>query len=61
MQAEKYLLKLCSQGRVSIGKVAEILHKSIYDLQESARKKGIELGLTEKEYILGKKFIRELI
>ena len=61
MQAEKYLLKLCSQGRVSIGKAAEILHKSIYDLQESARKNGIELGLTEKEYILGKKFIRELI
>ncbi len=48
--AEDYLLKLCSQGRISIGKAADILHKSIYDLQESARQKGIELGITAKEY-----------
>ena len=57
---EEYLLKLCSQGRISIGKSAEMLHKSIYDLQESARQKGIELGITKKEYETGKKFIAEL-
>jgi len=55
--AEEYLLKLCSQGRISIGKAAEVLHKSIYDLQESAKQKGIELGITIKEYNKSKNFI----
>ena len=48
---------MCSQGRISLGKAAEMLHKSIYDLQESARKKGIELGITQKEYLEGKKLL----
>ena len=55
--AEEYLLKMCSQGRISLGKAAEMLHKSIYDLQESARKKGIGLGITQKEYLEGKKLL----
>ena len=59
--AEEYLLRLCSQGRISIGKAAEILHKSIYDLQESAKRKGIELGITTKEYLDGKRFAQELV
>ncbi|MBS3113886.1 hypothetical protein J4448_02170 [Candidatus Woesearchaeota archaeon] len=59
--AEEYLLKLCSQGRVSIGKAAEILHKSVYELQESAKQKGIELGISLKEYNEGKKLAEELI
>ena len=59
--AEEYLIRLCSQGRLSIGKAAGILHKSIYDLQESAREKGIELGITEKEYQEGKKLAEEII
>ena len=50
MANEDYLLGLCSQGRISIGKVAEILKKSVYDVQETARKKGIELGITAEEY-----------
>ena len=59
--AEEYLLRLCSQGRISIGKAAEILHKSIYDLQESAKNKGIELGITEKEYNESKRYSQNLI
>ncbi len=59
--AEDYLLRMCSQGRISMGKAAEILHKSVYDLQESARKKGIELGITAKEYNESKKIAHELI
>jgi len=58
--AEEYLLKLCSQGRISMGKASEILHKSIYDLQESAKRKGIEVGITTKQYYEGKKFADEL-
>jgi predicted HTH domain antitoxin len=57
---KEYLLKLCSQGRISIGKAAEMLHKSIYDLQESAKQKRIELGITAKEYEKSKKFINKL-
>ncbi len=59
--AEEYLLRLCSQGRISIGKAAEILHKSVYELQESAREKGMELGITAKEYSEGKKLAEEII
>jgi predicted HTH domain antitoxin len=59
--AEEYLLKLCSKGRILIGKAAEILHKSIFDLQESAKNKGIELGITAKEYNESKKFAQDLI
>ena len=59
--AEEYLLRLCSQGRFSIGKAAEILRKSIYDLQESARQKGIEIGITAKEYNESKKIAHKLI
>ena len=59
--AEEYVLRLCSQGRISIGKSAEILHKSVYDLQESARIKGIELGITAKEYHESKKLLKNLM
>jgi predicted HTH domain antitoxin len=59
--AEEYLLRLCSQGRISIGKAAEILHKSVYDLQESAKNKGMELGITSKEYGESKKFAQNLM
>jgi len=58
---EEYVLRLCSQGRLSIGKASEILHKSIYDLQESARQKGIELGATVEQYQRSKKLIKELM
>ena len=58
---EDYLLRLCSQGRISIGKAAEILHKNIYDLQESARQKGVQLGITAKEYNESRKITQELI
>ena len=57
---EKYVINLVSRGKLSIGKAAEILHKSIYDLQESARQKGIELGITAKQYYESKKFIEEI-
>jgi len=45
---EEYALKLCEKGRLSIGKVAEILDRSIYDLQEMAKEKGIILSATEE-------------
>ena len=45
---EEYALELCSKGRLSIGKAAEILDKSVYDIQEMAKEKGIVLSADEK-------------
>ena len=47
--AEEYLLKLVSEGRISIGKAAELLHKSIYDIQHAAQKHGISIGSTAEQ------------
>lgn len=47
--AEEYILALVSEGRISIGKAAEILKKNIYDLQRLAKKHGIELGATAEQ------------
>ena len=44
--AEEYIIGLVSKGRISIGKAAEILNKSIYDIQSIAQKHGIELSPT---------------
>jgi len=46
---EEYALELCSKGRLSIGKVAEILDRSIYDIHEMAKEKGIILSVTEEQ------------
>lgn len=48
---EEYLLNLCSKGRISIGKAAEIMQKSVYDMLEIAKKKGIKLGANKEQYI----------
>ena len=46
---EKYLLHLVADGRISIGKAAELLHRSLYDLERTAKKYGIELGATAEQ------------
>lgn len=42
-------IKLVEKGRISIGKASELLKKTIYDLQEAAKKHGIQLGATQKQ------------
>lgn len=44
--AEEYLLELVEKGRLSIGKSAELLGVSIYDMHQLARKHGVSLGPT---------------
>lgn len=58
---EEYLLRLCSKGRISLGKVAEILQKSVYDLHEIAKEKSIPLGIGAKEYEEGRKLAESLL
>lgn len=45
---EEYALNLCKEGRISIGKAAELLDKTIYEMQDLAREKGIVLSASEE-------------
>ena len=58
---EDYVLKLCSQGRISIGKAAEVLNLSIYDIQRIAKEKGIRLTASEEQQKKSKKVLEKLI
>lgn len=48
--AAHYVLNLVSEGRVSIGRAAELLDLSIYDLHHLAQTHGIELGATDEQH-----------
>ncbi len=58
--AEDYVLDLLKEGRISIGKGAELLNETIYDLQELARKRNIVLGPTSEQLKQSKKYAEEL-
>ncbi len=49
MIIKEYLLTLVSQGRMSLGRVADLLKKSIYDLHRTAQRHGIVLGATVEQ------------
>lgn len=57
---EDYVLKLCAKGRLSVGKAAEILDCSIYDLHRAAKEKGIKLTAAEEQIEKSKKLLDEL-
>ena len=59
-RAEDYVLELLNKGRISIGKAAELLNKSIYDIYRLAKKRNIELGATETYYQRAKKTAKKL-
>lgn len=44
--AEEYVLEIVSSGRISIGKAAELLKVSVYDIYKLAEKHGMKLGGT---------------
>lgn len=47
--AEEYLLQKVSEGRISIGRAAELLNKTVYDIQNLAKRHCIELGATPEQ------------
>lgn len=57
---EDYIITLVSRGRLSIGKAAEILDLSIYDIHEIAKSKGLKLSATREQRQKGKELIRAL-
>jgi predicted HTH domain antitoxin len=46
---EDYIIKLCAAGRLSVGRSAEILDCSIYDIYGIAKRKRIRLGATKEQ------------
>ena len=47
--AVQYVLGLVAQGRLSIGRAAELLDESVYDLYRIAETGQIELGATDEQ------------
>ncbi|MBS3101350.1 UPF0175 family protein [Candidatus Woesearchaeota archaeon] len=52
---ESYVIGLVSKGRLSIGKAAEILDASIYDMHEIAKSKGIKLSASAEQRHISKR------
>ena len=55
---ESYVIDLVSIGRLSIGKAAEILDLSIYDIHEIAKSKNLKLSATLDQRQKGKRFVK---
>lgn len=47
--AALYVVKLVAEGRITIGRAAELLDVTVYDLQHLAETQGIELGATDAQ------------
>ncbi len=47
--AAQYVLRLVAEGRISIGRAAELLDLTVYDLHYMAETQGIELGATDEQ------------
>lgn len=47
--AAQYVLKLVAEGRITLGRAAELLEVSVYDLQHLAETQSIELGATDEQ------------
>lgn len=47
--AERYLLGLIEEGRITAARAAEILDLTVHDIHRLARAHGIELGPTEEQ------------
>ena len=58
---EDYAFDLCDRGRLSIGKAAELLDTTIYDLQEKAKEKGIVLSAAEDAHEVSGKTVDRLV
>ena len=48
--AEEYALKKLEAGRLTLSRAAELLGMSVYDVQQIAKERGIDLGATAEQY-----------
>lgn len=58
--AEEYVLGLISEGRLSVGRGAELLEVSILDVQRLAQEQGVELGAIVEQYERARETARKL-
>ena len=47
--AAQYVLRLVAEGRISVGRAAELLDLTVYDLQQQAEAQGIEMGAANEQ------------
>ncbi len=47
--AAHYVLRLVAEGRISIGRAAELLNVTVYDLHHQAEMLGLELGASAEQ------------
>ena len=59
--AEDYVIELYIESRLSIGKVAEILGKSIYDVHKLLIKRGVKIEHDEKIISASEKTAKKII
>ena len=48
--AEEYAFKRLAEGRLTLSQTVELLDLTVYDVQQKARERGIELGATTEQY-----------
>ncbi|MBI3032738.1 hypothetical protein HYY69_04645 [Candidatus Woesearchaeota archaeon] len=58
---QEYVLDLCSKGRISIGKAAEVLELSIYDIHNLAEEREIVLSASEDQVKKSQELLSKLI
>ena len=59
--AEEYVLRLVKAGRISVGKAAELLNGTVYDLQNLAQRHGIAIGATLEQSMESRKTARKVL
>lgn len=57
---EDYVVRLCARGRLSVGKAAEVLDISVYDIHRIAKEKRIKLTASEDQLQKSKKVLEKL-
>jgi hypothetical protein len=48
--AEEYAFQRLAEGRLTVSRMAELLDMSVYDVQQKAQARGLELGATAEHY-----------
>ena len=58
---EDYILNLLEKGRLTVGKAAEILDVSIYDIHEMAQLKSIKLSASPEQRQKSKGYLKKIL
>ncbi|MBM3925879.1 MAG: hypothetical protein FJ320_07825 [SAR202 cluster bacterium] len=59
--AAQYVLKLVSEGRISVGRAAELLDLTVYDIHRMAETQGVELGAIEEQRRRSRAVVERLV